>query len=101
MAEQPRSRRQTRAAILGSAPVARHFRPPLAKAVRLSERACRRILFDLKSEGLIGSGGGLRLISVVRPDWFARESRGGWRLLELTGQHLSIGVGGLCRRTAL
>src|SRR3954466_5099471 len=54
MPEQPRSRRQTRAAILthllqsgGS------FRPPLAKAVRLSEASLSRILFDLKAEGLI------------------------------------------------
>src|SRR5437867_12273721 len=54
MSEQPRSRRQTRAAILthllqsgGS------FRPPLAKAVRLSEASLSRILFDLKAEGLI------------------------------------------------
>ena len=54
MPEQPRSRRQTRAAILthllqsgGS------FRPPLARAVRLSEASLSRILFDLKAEGLI------------------------------------------------
>ena len=54
MSEQPRSRRQTRAAILGhllqSGGV---FRPPLAKAVRLSEASLSRILFDLKAEGLI------------------------------------------------
>src|ERR1700710_2404170 len=54
MSEQPRSRRQTRAAILGhllqSGGV---FRPPLAKAVRLSEASLSRILFDLKTEGLI------------------------------------------------
>ena len=29
------------------------FRPPLAKAVRLSEASLSRILFDLKAEGLI------------------------------------------------
>ena len=49
MSEQPRSRRQTRAAILGHLlQSGGRFRPPLAKAVRLS-----RILFDLKAEGLI------------------------------------------------
>ena len=54
MSEQPRSRRQTRAAILGH--LLRSggmFRPPLAKAVRLSEASLSRILFDLKAEGLI------------------------------------------------
>ena len=54
MSEQPRSRRQTRAAILGHLlQSGGMFRPPLAKAVRLSEASLSRILFDLKAEGLI------------------------------------------------
>ncbi|MCP3400254.1 ROK family transcriptional regulator [Bradyrhizobium sp. CCGB20] len=96
MPEQPRSRRQTRAAILthllqsgGS------FRPPLAKAVRLSEASLSRILFDLKAEGLIEEvrrpapyvGGPTGLVSLDRTVALAA--------LELTGQWLGIGVGGL------
>lgn len=96
MPEQPRSRRQTRAAILthllqsgGS------FRPPLAKAVRLSEASLSRILFDLKAEGLIEEvrrpapyvGGPTGLVSLGRTVALAA--------LELTGQWLSVGVGGL------
>lgn len=96
MPEQPRSRRQTRAAILthllqsgGS------FRPPLAKAVRLSEASLSRILFDLKAEGLIEEvrrpapyvGGPTGLVSLD-----SAVALGG---LELTGQWLSVGVGGM------
>ncbi|HEV2153742.1 ROK family transcriptional regulator [Bradyrhizobium sp.] len=96
MPEQPRSRRQTRAAILthllqsgGS------FRPPLAKAVRLSEASLSRILFDLKAEGLIEEvrrpapyvGGPTGLVSLDRTVALGA--------LELTGQWLGIGVGGL------
>jgi predicted NBD/HSP70 family sugar kinase len=96
MPEQPRSRRQTRAAILthllqsgGS------FRPPLAKAVRLSEASLSRILFDLKAEGLIEEvrrpapyvGGPTGLVSLDGAVTLAA--------LELTGQWLSVGVGGL------
>ncbi len=96
MPEQPRSRRQTRAAILthllqsgGS------FRPPLAKAVRLSEASLSRILFDLKAEGLIEEvrrpapyvGGPTGLVSLDRTVALAA--------LELTGQWLSVGVGNL------
>ena len=96
MPEQPRSRRQTRAAILthllqsgGS------FRPPLAKAVRLSEASLSRILFDLKAEGLIEEvrrpapyvGGPTGLVSLDRTVALAA--------LELTGEWLSVGVGNL------
>ncbi|WP_298882518.1 ROK family transcriptional regulator [uncultured Bradyrhizobium sp.] len=96
MPEQPRSRRQTRAAILthllqsgGS------FRPPLAKAVRLSEPSLSRILFDLKAEGLIEEvrrpapyvGGPTGLVSLDRTVALAA--------LELTGEWLSVGVGNL------
>lgn len=96
MPEQPRSRRQTRAAILthllqsgGS------FRPPLAKAVRLSEASLSRILFDLKAEGLIEEvrrpapyvGGPTALVSLDRSVALAA--------LELTGEWLSVGVGNL------
>ncbi|WFU76793.1 ROK family transcriptional regulator [Bradyrhizobium sp. CB2312] len=96
MPEQPRSRRQTRAAILthllqsgGS------FRPPLAKAVRLSEASLSRILFDLKAEGLIEEarrpapyvGGPTGLVSL--------DSTVALAALELTGQWLSVGVGGM------
>ena len=96
MSEQPRSRRQTRAAILGhllrSGGV---FRPPLAKAVRLSEASLSRILFDLKAEGLIEEvrrpapyfGGPTGLVSLDKSVALAA--------LELTGQRLSVGVGGL------
>jgi predicted NBD/HSP70 family sugar kinase len=96
MPEQPRSRRQTRAAILthllqsgGS------FRPPLAKAVRLSEASLSRILFDLKAEGLIEEvrrpapyvGGPTGLVSL--------DGSVALAALELTGQWLSVGVGSL------
>jgi predicted NBD/HSP70 family sugar kinase len=96
MPEQPRSRRQTRAAILthllqsgGS------FRPPLAKAVRLSEASLSRILFDLKAEGLIEEvrrpapyvGGPTGLVSFDGAIALAA--------LELTGQWLGVGVGGM------
>ena len=96
MPEQPRSRRQTRAAILthllqsgGS------FRPPLAKAVRLSEASLSRILFDLKAEGLIEEvrrpapyvGGPTGLVSLDRTVALAA--------LELTERWLSVGVGDL------
>lgn len=96
MPEQPRSRRQTRAAILthllrsgGS------FRPPLARAVRLSEASLSRILFDLKAEGLIEEvrrpapyvGGPTGLVSL--------DGTVALAALELTGQWLSVGVGGL------
>src|SRR3954467_8341276 len=96
MSEQPRSRRQTRAAILGhllqSGGV---FRPPLARAVRLSEASLSRILFDLKAEGLIEEvrrpapyvGGPTGLVSLDRSVALAA--------IELTGQRLSVGVGGL------
>ncbi|MBC9881260.1 ROK family transcriptional regulator [Bradyrhizobium sp. INPA01-394B] len=94
MPEQPRSRRQTRAAILthllqsgGS------FRPPLAKAVRLSEASLSRILFDLKAEGMIEEirrpapyvGGPTGLVSL--------DGSVALGALELTGQSLSVGVG--------
>ena len=96
MPEQPRSRRQTRAAILthllqsgGS------FRPPLAKAVRLSEASLSRILFDLKAEGLTEEvwrpapyvGGPTGLVSL--------DSSVALAAVELTGDRLSVGVGGL------
>jgi predicted NBD/HSP70 family sugar kinase len=96
MPEQPRSRRQTRAAILthllragGS------FRPPLARAVRLSEASLSRILFDLKAEGLIEEvrrpapyvGGPTGLVSL--------DGAVALAALELTGQWLSVGVGSL------
>jgi predicted NBD/HSP70 family sugar kinase len=96
MSEQPRSRRQTRAAILGH--LLRSggmFRPPLAKAVRLSEASLSRILFDLKAEGLIEEvrrpapyfGGPTGLVSLDNSVALAA--------FELTGTHLSVGVGGL------
>ena len=96
MPEQPRSRRQTRAAILthllqsgGS------FRPPLAKAVRLSEASLSRILFDLKAEGLIEEvrrpapyvGGPTGLVSL--------DGSVALAAFELTAQWLSVGVGAL------
>ncbi|WP_192859658.1 ROK family transcriptional regulator [Bradyrhizobium sp. DOA9] len=96
MPEQPRSRRQTRAAILthllqsgGS------FRPPLAKAVRLSEASLSRILLDLKAEGLIEE--------VRRPAPYVGGPTGlvlldgavALAAFELTAQRLSVGVGGL------
>jgi predicted NBD/HSP70 family sugar kinase len=96
MSEQPRSRRQTRAAILGHLlHSGRMFRPPLAKAVRLSEASLSRILFDLKAEGLIEEvrrpapyvGGPTGLVSFDNSVALAA--------IELTGQRLSVGVGGL------
>src|SRR3954464_14589679 len=96
MSEQPRSRRQTRAAILGhllqSGGV---FRPPLARAVRLSEASLSGILFDLKAEGRVEEvrrpapyvGGPTGLVSLDRSVALAA--------IELTGQRLSVGVGGL------
>jgi predicted NBD/HSP70 family sugar kinase len=96
MSEQPRSRRQTRAAILGRLlQSGGMFRPPLAKAVRLSEASLSRILFDLKAEGLIEEvrrpapyfGGPTGLVSLDKSVALAA--------LELTGQRLSVGVGGL------
>jgi predicted NBD/HSP70 family sugar kinase len=96
MSEQPRSRRQTRAAILGQLlQSGGMFRPPLAKAVRLSEASLSRILFDLKAEGLIEEvrrpapyfGGPTALVSLDNSVRLAA--------FELTGTHLSLGVGGL------
>jgi predicted NBD/HSP70 family sugar kinase len=96
MSEQPRSRRQTRAAILGHLLQAGGtFRPPLAKAVRLSEASLSRILFDLKAEGLIEEvrrpapyvGGPTGLVSLDGSVALAGR--------ELTGRWLSVGVGGL------
>lgn len=96
MSEQPRSRRQTRAAILGHLlQSGGQFRPPLAKAVRLSEASLSRILFDLKAEGLIEEvrrpapyfGGPSALVSLDRSVALAA--------FELTAQHLSVGAGGL------
>jgi predicted NBD/HSP70 family sugar kinase len=96
MSEQPRSRRQTRAAILGHLlQSGGMFRPPLAKAVRLSEASLSRILFDLKAEGLIEEvrrpapyfGGPTALVSLDNSVRLAA--------FELTGTHLSVGVGGL------
>jgi predicted NBD/HSP70 family sugar kinase len=96
MPEQPRSRRQTRAAILthllqsgGS------FRPPLARAVRLSEASLSRILFDLKAEGLIEEvrrpapyvGGPTGLVSL--------DGSVALAALELNSGWLSVGVGSL------
>src|ERR1700730_12126508 len=96
MPEQPRSRRQTRAAILGHLlQSGGAFRPPLAKAVRLSEASLSRILFDLKAEGLIQE--------VRRPAPYvgrhtmvvSLDNSVGLAAIELTGQRLSVGVGGL------
>src|SRR5690349_24322687 len=97
MPEQPRSRRQTRAAILGHLLQSGGglFRPPLAKAVRLSEVSLSRILFDLKAEGLIEEvrrpapyvGGPTGLVSL--------DSSVALAAIELTSQRLSVGVGGL------
>ena len=96
MSEQPRSRRQTRAAILGHLlQSGGMFRPPLAKAVRLSEASLSRILFDLKAEGLIEEvrrpapyvGGPTGLVSLDNSVALAA--------IELTAQRLSVGVGGL------
>ena len=96
MSEQPRSRRQTRAAILGHLlQSGGMFRPPLAKAVRLSEASLSRILFDLKAEGLIEEvrrpapyfGGPTGLVSLGGSVALAA--------FELTGQWLSVGVGSM------
>ena len=96
MPEQPRSRRQTRAAILGHLlQSGGMFRPPLAKAVRLSEASLSRILFDLKAEGLIEEvqrpapyfGGPTGLVSLAGTVRLAA--------IELMGQRLTVGVGGL------
>ncbi|MCP3467712.1 MULTISPECIES: ROK family transcriptional regulator [unclassified Bradyrhizobium] len=96
MSEQPRSRRQTRAAILGHLlKSGGMFRPPLAKAVRLSEASLSRILIDLKAEGLIEEvrrpapyfGGPTGLVSLDRSVALAA--------FELTTQRLSVGVGTL------
>src|SRR6476646_2034754 len=96
MSEQPRSRRHTRAAILGHLlQSGGMFRPPLAKAVRLSQASLSRILFDLKAEGLIEevrrpapyAGGPTGLVSL---DGSVRLAA-----IELTARHLSLGVGGL------
>ena len=96
MPEQPRSRRQTRAAILGHLlQSGGMFRPPLAKAVRLSEASLSRILFDLKAEGLIEEvrrpapyfGGPTGLVSL--------DSSVRLAAIELMGHRLTVGVGGL------
>src|SRR6476661_1889539 len=96
MPEQPRSRRQTRAAILTHLlQSGRSFRPPLARAVRLSEASLSRILFDLKAEGLIEEvrrpapyvGGPTGVVSLDRGVALAG--------IELTGQWLGLGVGGM------
>src|SRR5438132_7779660 len=96
MSEQPRSRRQTRAAILGHLLWSGGmFRPPLAKAVRLSEASLSRILFDLKAEGLIEEvrrpapyvGGPTGLVSL--------DGSVALAALEFTGRRLSVGVGSL------
>jgi predicted NBD/HSP70 family sugar kinase len=96
MSEQPRSRRQTRAAILGQLlQSGGMFRPPLAKAVRLSEASLSRILFDLKAEGLIEEvrrpapylGGPTGLVSLHGSVALAG--------IEFAGHRLSVGVGGM------
>src|SRR5262245_65127584 len=96
MSEQPRSRRQTRAAILGHLlQSGGMFRPPLAKAVRLSEASLSRILFDLKAEGLIEEvrrpapyvGGPTGLVSF--------DGSVALGAIELASQRLTVGVGSL------
>src|SRR5260370_1578639 len=96
MSEQPRSRRQPRAAILGHLlQWGGMFRPPLAKVVRLAAVSLSRILFDLKAEGLIEEmrrpapyvGGPTGLVSLDNAVALAA--------IELTAQRLSVGVGGL------
>ncbi|MGJ4931367.1 ROK family protein [Bradyrhizobium sp. HKCCYLS2038] len=96
MSEQPRSRRQTRAAILGQLlQSGGMFRPPLAKAVRLSEASLSRILFDLKAEGLVEEirrpvpyfGGPSALVSLDRSVALGA--------IEIAGQWLSVGIGAL------
>src|SRR5450432_2360183 len=95
MSEQPRSRRQTRAAILGHLlQSGGMFRPPLARAARLSEASLSRILFDLEAEGLIEqvrrpapyAGGPTGLVSLDASTRLAA--------IEMTGHRLSVGVGG-------
>jgi predicted NBD/HSP70 family sugar kinase len=71
------------------------FRPPLAKAVRLSEASLSRILFDLKAEGLIEEvrrpapyfGGPTALVSL--------DGSVALAAIELAGQRLSVGVGSM------
>jgi predicted NBD/HSP70 family sugar kinase len=71
------------------------FRPPLARAVRLSEASLSRILFDLKAEGLIEEvrrpapyfGGPTALVSL--------DGSVALGAIELAGQHLSVGVGSM------
>ncbi|WP_186294366.1 ROK family transcriptional regulator [Bradyrhizobium guangdongense] len=96
MSEQPRSRRQTRAAILGHLlQSGGTFRPPLARAVRLSEASLSRILFDLKAEGLIEEvrcpapyfGGPSALVSL--------DGSVALAAFELTARRWSVGVGAL------
>src|SRR5260370_38117424 len=96
MSEQPRGRGQPRAAILGlRLQSGGMFRPPVAKAVRLSEASLSRILFDLKAEGLIEEvrrpapyvGGPTGLVSL--------DNSVGLAAIELTAQRLSVGGGGL------
>ena len=93
MSERPRSRRQTRVAILGELLQSGGiFRRALAKAVRLCEASLLHTLFDLKAKGLIGE--------VRRPALYfsgptALMSFGGSVALgaiELAGQRLSVGV---------
>ena len=95
MPEQPRSRRQTRAAILGHLlQSGGAFRPPLAKAVRLSEASLSRIIFDLKAQQLVEEvrrpapyvGGPTGLVSL--------DSSVRLAAIELTARHLSFGIGG-------
>jgi predicted NBD/HSP70 family sugar kinase len=96
MSERPRSRRQTRAAILGQLlQSGGMFRPPLAKAARISEASLSRILFDLKAQGLIEEsrrpapyfGGPTALVSLNRSVALGA--------IELAGQRLSVGVGSM------
>jgi predicted NBD/HSP70 family sugar kinase len=93
---QPRSRRQTRAAILGHLLQAGGvFRPKLADAAQLSEASLSRILVDLKAAGLIEEikrpapypGGPTGLVSLDRSVRLAA--------LQLTNGWLSVAVGGL------
>jgi predicted NBD/HSP70 family sugar kinase len=96
MSERPRSRRQTRAAILGQLlQSGGMFRPPLAKAARISEASLSRILFDLKAQGLIEEvrrpapyfGGPTALVSL--------NGSVALGAIELAGQRLSMGVGSM------
>jgi predicted NBD/HSP70 family sugar kinase len=71
------------------------FRPPLAKAVRLSEASLSRILFDLKAEGLIEEvrrpapyfGGPTALVSL--------DGSVALGAVEVAAQRLSVGVGSM------